>query len=173
MATASVPFEGPFDDSTNGVCIVVTDKVWGNQPDVSGPNKDPLTVVIAKGELVREIPEADRIARDKGSPAHNYCRYDDPSVTFFTNGSSLAQLHGSQHEYLAAIDDPLLRHEEYTEEGKLKWVMGLKKADSVLFKLSTVAAPGVTTIRGTIKYIGKKPARPGIQFGIEIEVGKL
>ena len=156
--------------------IVTANQLWGKKPDVSGPNRKPITIRIASGELVREIPEEDRIPRDEDEgPRHNYSRYDDSSVTFYSDGSSLSPLHGSEHCYLEAVVDLSLRYQEYRERDKrLNWIMELKKDDGVLFKLPTATGNDTNTgpvIKGRIRYVGKKSAaHRGILFGIEIEV---
>ena len=156
--------------------IVTANCLWGSKPDVSGPNRKPITIRIETGELVRRIPEEEQILRgeDEG-PRHNYSRYDDPSVTFYSDGSSVSSLRGSEHYYLEAVVDLSLRCREYRErDTRLSWIMELKKDDGVLFKLPSVTGNDTSTrptIKGRIRFIGKKSAAyRGILFGIEIEV---
>ena len=157
--------------------IVTANHLWGSKPNVSGPNgwlRD--YILIETGELVRRVPEEEQIPRgeDEG-PRHNYSRYDDPSVTFYSDGSNLSSLHGSEHCYLEAVVDLSLRCREYHERDKrLSWIMELKKDDGVLFKLPSVTGNDTSTrpmIKGRIQFVGKKSAaHHGILFGIEIEV---
>ena len=157
--------------------IVTANRLWGSKPDVSGPNRKPITMIrIETGELVRNIPEEEQIPHDEDeSPRHNYSRYDDPSVTFYGDGSSVSSLRGSEHCYLEAVVDLSLRCREYHERDKrLSWIMELKKDDGVLFKLPSVTGNDTSTrptIKGRIQFVGKKSAaHRGILFGIEIEV---
>ena len=156
--------------------IVDANHLWGSKPDVSGPNRRPITIRVETGELVRRVPEEEQIPRgvDEG-PRHNYSRYDDPSVTFYSDGSNLSSLRGSEHCYLEAVVDLSLRCREYRERDKrLSWIMELKNDDGVLFKLPSVTGNDTSTrptIKGRIRFVGKKStAHCGILFGIEIEV---
>lgn len=149
-------------------CSIVNKQLWGKKPDVSGPNRKPFTVLIKRGELVRKIPEEERIPHDEGPP-HNYTRHDDPSVTFYSDGSNLSPLGGAEQGYLEAVVDPTVRCHEYQEHDKLKWIMDLKEGDGVVFNLNNVG-----TVKGVVRYIGKRSAVcRGILFGIEIEVCTL
>ena len=58
MATSHL---APRSSEPSDVWIVATGAIAGSKPNVSGPNREPHTKIIDKGELVREIPEVERL----------------------------------------------------------------------------------------------------------------
>ena len=137
------------------------------------PNKleeKPLQVYIYRGEILLEIPLKEQIPREDGTPAHNYCKYDDPDVTTYNNGTNVSPLYGAELDYLLGIDRPSVRAIEYLQVDKLAWIMDLRHGSNVFFQLDKEKDVPLLIIPGKIRYYGAIPGHDGVWFGIEIIV---
>ena len=136
------------------------------------PNKleeKPLQVYICRGEILLEIPLKEQIPREDGTPPHNYCKYDDPDVTTYNNGTNVSQLYGAEFDYLLGIDRPSDRAVQYLQPNKLAWIMGLIGGTEVFFNLDKETDVPLI-IQGKVRYYGAIPGLDGVKFGIEIIV---
>ena len=136
------------------------------------PNQEeekPLQIYFHRGEILQYIPPTEQIPREDRTPAHNYCKYNDPDVTIFNNGSALSQLHGAELDCLLGIEDANVREQEYLKPDKLSWIMNLRHGDMVYFQFEKRdGAP--LMILGKVRYYGAMQRHSGVMFGIEIMV---
>ena len=147
--------------------ILLKQEMGERKPNQEG--EKPMGTYFFRGEILLEIPEKEQIPREDGTPAHNYCRYDDLDVTTFNNGSNVSPLWGAELDYLLGIHRPSVRAVEYLMVDKLTWIMNLKHGSNVFFQLDKEKDVPLI-IPGKIRYYGPIQGHQGVIFGIEIIV---
>ena len=155
------------EPSVPPVYILLRRTLGDQKPDREG--EKPFPIYISKGELLVEIPPKEQIPREDGTPAHNYCKYNDPYVTIFNNGSALSRLHGAELDCLLGIEDANVRAQEFFKPDKLSWIMSLRQGDMVYFQFEKRDGTPLM-ILGKVRYYGAMQRHSGVMFGIEIMV---
>ena len=155
------------DQNVPAPYILLKQQTGERKPNQEG--EKPLSIYFFRGEILLEIPEKEQIPRKDGTPAHNYCKYDDPDVTTYDIGINASPLHGAELDYLLGIKRPSVRAVEYLQVDKLAWIMDLRLGSNVFFKLNKEKEVSLI-IRGRIRYYGAIAGHEGVMFGIEIIV---
>ena len=156
------------DQNVPAPYILLKQQMGERKPNQEG--EKPMETYFFRGEILLEIPEKEQIPREDGTPAHNYCRYDDLDVTTYNNGTNVSPLYGAELDYLLGIDRPSVRAIEYLQVDKLAWIMDLRHGSNVFFQLDKEKDVPLI-IPGKIRYYGPIPGYEGVKFGIEIIVG--
>ena len=155
------------DQNVPAPYILLKQQMGERKPDQEG--EKPFQTYFFRGEILLEIPQKEQIPREDGTRAHNYCKYDDPDVTTYNNGTNVSPLYGAELDYLLGIDRPSDRAIEYVQASKLAWIMDLRSGTEVFFKLNKERDVPLI-IPGIIRYYGCIPGHDGVMFGIEIKV---
>ena len=155
------------EPSVPPVYLLLRRTLGDQKPDREG--EKPFPIYISKGELLVEIPPKEQIPREDGTPAHNYCKYNDPAATTYDSGTNVSPLYGAELYYLLGIYSSSVRAIEYLQVDKLAWIMGLKCGTEVFFQLNREKDVPLI-IPGIIRYYGRIPGHDGVMFGIEIKV---
>ena len=166
MSDQNSPFN-MFDLHIPAPYILLKQQIGERKPDQEG--EKPLLIYFFKGEILLEIPLKEQIPREDRTPAHNYCKYDDPDVTIYNNGSNVSPLYGAELDYLLGIHRPSVRAVEYLMVDKLTWIMDLRFGSNVFFQLDKEKDVPLL-IQGKIKYYGAIQGHQGVWFGMEIIV---
>ena len=128
-----------------------------------GRRKSPKgACVVPKGALLVEIPEAEQ-GGERAAYQQQFCLLQDPSVTLCCTATDVAPLHGAEYHYLMAVSPPEHRVQEFFNEQKMEWVMGLQTGDEVSFQTKEESS-----IKGKIRYVGHVEKKDGVYFGVEI-----
>ena len=147
--------------------ILLKQQMGERKPNQEG--EKPFRIYFFRGEILLEIPLKKQIPREDGTPAHNYCKFDDPDVTTYNNGTNVSPLYGAELDYLLGIDRSSIRAIEYLQVDKLAWIMDLRLGSIVFFQLDKEKDVPLI-IQGKVGYYGAIPGLDGVKFGIEIIV---
>ena len=148
--------------------ILLKQLLGERKPNQEG--EEPLYSILSRGEILLEIPQKEQILRKDGTPAHNYCKYNNPDITLYNSGTNVSPLHVAELDYLLSIKRPSVRAVEYLQADKMAWIMDLRYGTEVFFKLNKEKS---LIIQGKIRYYGAIPGHTyydGVMFGIEIIV---
>ena len=155
------------DQNVRAPYILLKQQMGERKLDQEG--EKPFQTYLFRGEILLEIPQKEQIPREDGTPAHNYCKYDDPANTTYNNGTTVSPLYGAELYYLQGIPRSSVRAVEYLQVDKLAWIMDLRSGTEVFFQLNK-ERDVLLIIPGIIRYYGRIPGHEGVMFGIEIKV---
>ena len=128
-----------------------------------GRRKSPKSAcVVPKGALLVEIPKAEQ-GDEVVKHGQLFHLLQDPSVTLMCTATDVAPLHGEEYHYLMAVSPPEHRIQEFFNDEKKEWVMGLQTGDEVSFRTKEESL-----IKGKIRYVGPIEKKDGVYFGVEI-----
>ena len=128
-----------------------------------GKRKSPKSsYVVPKGALLVGIPEAEQ-GDEVVKHGQLYRLLQDPSIILCCTVTDVAPLHGEEYQYLMAVSPPEHRVQEFFNEQKREWVMGLQTGDEVSFRTKEESL-----IKGKIRYVGPVEKKDGVYFGVEI-----